>query len=323
MTDLARTAAGTPQSRADCLTALRRMGDEQGYFKPLGAHHWALFNEDGQTLLVTFETLEAVCVCAPGEMPFYHNLATHHGWSHLSLIAEGRTWFRDAEVYRFFDGLVDDGFFDGYDRVVFYGAEMAGYAAAAFSVAAPGATVLVLSPRATLDPGRAGWDGRERGARRLDFTSRYGFAPDMTEGADRVFIVHDPRVTEDAMHAALFHGRHVHRLRTPFLGASLEASLRQMEVLPKQIHAAMEGRLTPALFFTLWRVRRNFGAYLRQVLARAAATGHPRREAMVCRSVTSRLRAPGFRRRLADLEASFASQTADQAADQTADQTAG
>jgi hypothetical protein len=281
------------------------MGDTQGYFKPLGSSHWALFNEDGETLLVSFETLEAICDCAPGEMPFHHKLATQNGWSHLSVIAEGRSWFRDVAVYAFMDQLVDDGVFDGYDRVVFYGVEMAAYAAATYSVAAPGATVLAIAPRATLDPARAGWDSRERSARRLNFTRRYGFAPDMTEGASRVFLVYDPLATEDAMHAALFSGRHIHRLHAPFLGANPDVGLHQMKILTKVIEAAMDGRLTPTLFATLWRARRDYGVYLRQILARCAASGHPKREAMVCRSVTSRLRAPGFRRRLAELEAGF------------------
>ena len=105
------------------------------------------------------------------------------GWSHLCLIAEGDTWFRDPAVYAYFDRLVDDAFFEDFDHVLFYGAGMAGYAACAYSVAAPGAQVLALNPRATLDPAAGRWDDRDRAARRLDFTSRYGYAPDMLEGA--------------------------------------------------------------------------------------------------------------------------------------------
>lgn len=57
-------------------------------------------------------------------------------WSSLSLISEGDTWFRDPAVYRYFDRLVDDRFFEGFDEVLFFGAGPCGYAAAAFSVCA-------------------------------------------------------------------------------------------------------------------------------------------------------------------------------------------
>ena len=55
-------------------------------------------------------------------------------WSFLSLIADGATWFRDAALHRFFDRLIDEDFFESFDRVIFLGAgPMCGYAAAAYS----------------------------------------------------------------------------------------------------------------------------------------------------------------------------------------------
>ena len=75
--------------------------------------------------------------------------------------------------------MVDYGFFDELDQVVFYGSGPCGYAAAAFSVAAPGATVVAVQPQAKLDPRVTVWDSRHRKMRRADFTSRYGYAPDV------------------------------------------------------------------------------------------------------------------------------------------------
>ena len=40
-------------------------------------------------------------------------------------------------VYGFFDQILDDGFFDEFDTIIFYGAGPCGYAATAYSVAAP------------------------------------------------------------------------------------------------------------------------------------------------------------------------------------------
>ena len=50
-------------------------------------------------------------------------------------MAHGSTWYRDETVHDFFDRLRDQGFFRQFDRVVFYGTSMGGYAACAFSLA--------------------------------------------------------------------------------------------------------------------------------------------------------------------------------------------
>lgn len=296
------TDATDATTQASWLEILGRIGSEEGAFTPVGDHHWALLVEDGPTLLVSFETIDSARG-RPGQMPLAHDLAAARGWSHLCLIADGPTWFRDPAVYAYFDGLVDDDFYDRFDQVLFYGAGMAGYAACAFAVTAPGAHVLALNPRATLAPAQAGWDGRNRAARRLDFTSRYGYAPDMLEGAGRVVVIHDPTLPEEAMHAALFRAPYITRLSARHIGERLEPALINMSLLPGLIEAAMRGDLDTARFAALWRTRRSYGPFLRILLNKAANARRPGHELMICRSVTARLRAPGFVRRLAALTA--------------------
>lgn len=298
-----RKDASMATDRESWLARLDEICREEGYFEPLGDKHWAFFADEGTTLLVTFETMEAIRAGSPTQMPMGCSQFGETGWSHLAIIADGETWFRDPGVYRYFDRLVDDAFFEDFDRVVFYGAGMGAYAACAFSVCAPGATVLAIQPRATLDPEVAGWDRRHLDKRRLDFTHRYGFAPDMTEGAGEVFVVFDPHQTEDAMHAALFTKPFVRKLRMPHLGGNLEKALQNMQILPLLIVAACEGRLTPALFAQLARRRRNYTPYLRGLINLTEASGQMGRALAVCRSVVSRLNAPRFKRRLSDLEA--------------------
>jgi hypothetical protein len=288
--------------REGWLSLLENMGEAGGYFEPLGDHHWAVFSDDGTTLLVTFDRLEDIKANKPGTMPFCYGLATQNGWSHLSLISEGESWYRDRAVYRYLDRLVDEAFFDNFERVVFYGAEMGAYAACAFSVTAPGATVLAVSPRATLDPSVASWDKRHSKQRKLNFTDRYGYAPDMTEGAAEVYVIHDPKQPEDAMHAALFNRPYVTQLRAPFSGPELAKALDSMKLLPKIVQAAADGKLNSSTFNQMYRARRNNGNYLRKILNACIEAARPVREAMICRSVTNRMHAPGFRRHLTRLE---------------------
>jgi len=281
-------------ARLEALTA------EEGHFEALGPRHWAFFEDAGTTLIVTFDQLDAI-LARETAMPWGHAIAAERGWSHLCLIADGPTLYRDTAVYRHFDRLVDDAFFEDFDRVLFYGHGMGGHAACAYSVTAPGAMVLALNPVATLAPAEAAWDRRNLAARRLDFSSRYGYAPDMLEGAAKVVVIHDPTLREEAMHAALFRAPWVTRLSAPLLGLRIEAALRQMGVLPQIVDLAMAGKLDTAAFAGLWRKRRVFSPYLRALLERNEARTDKRRAITICTAITARLKAPYFARKLARL----------------------
>jgi len=285
--------------QAGWLEAIEEIGEEAGYFQTVGSRHWAFFSDESPVLLVTFETVADIRR-RPDGLPMGYALARERGWSTLCLIADGDTWYRDAGVYRYFDWQVDDAFFEDFDRVVFYGAGMGAYAACAYSVAAPGATVLALNPVATLDPARAGWDTRHARSRRLTFTDRYGYAPDMTEGAGDVFVVFDPAEPLDAMHAALFARPHVTALRARRIGGAVEPALEGMQILVPLITAAGEGTLDAALFHRLFRKRRSYGPYLDRLLDRLEKTG---RFTLAARSVLSRARSPRLEQRLAQLTA--------------------
>ena len=64
--------------------------------------------------------------------------------------------------------------------------------------------------------------------RRLDFTSRYGYAPDMLDAAGKAFVLYDPMDRLDAMHAALFARPNVTLLRLRHMGAALQGALLRM-----------------------------------------------------------------------------------------------
>lgn len=299
-------ALSLPADPAGWRTALMDFGFDTGNAQALGPDHFAVFADEGTTLLVTFEEAGGVRAALPDRLPEGLALARPRGWSWLGMMAEGPTWWRDPAVWRYIDRLVDDAFFEDFDRVLFLGAGMGGYAAAACSPAAPGAAVLLAAPQATLAPALAGWDGRFRAARRRDFSTRYAFAPDMTEGAGRVSLIFDPTEREDAMHAALFHRPWCSLLPARRIGPAPWAALRAMGLTGHLVDEAMEGRLDAATFARAWRTRRIYGPYLKRTLATAEAAGRPRLAAGVCRSVTARLKAPFFRRKLAELQAAQA-----------------
>tara|TARA_B100001167_G_scaffold183194_1_gene141548 strand:+ start:282 stop:1433 length:1152 start_codon:yes stop_codon:yes gene_type:complete len=282
-------------------------GEMHGYHERLGARHGALYTEDSETLLVTFE--DAGAIRANGDaatLPFGLTVAGREGWSQLCLYSEGDTWFRDEALYAFFDRLIDEGFFFEFERVVFYGAGACAYAACAYSVAAPGAIVVAVQPQATLDPTVAEWDSRFLRMRGTDFTSRFGYAPAMMEAAAKGFVLYDPNVKEDAMHAALFTREGVEKLRCTYLGTDLEPALTQMDMLVPLLRAAGRGTLTRAVFADLWRRRRDYVPYLRRLVVTLESRERPMLAGLAARAVLSRRNGPRFRKALKTAEAQLA-----------------
>ncbi|MCF6232142.1 MAG: phosphoadenosine phosphosulfate reductase [Rhodobacteraceae bacterium] len=288
--------------RREWQARLIAVADENGMHQLLGKRHFATFIDRKDTLLVTFETTQGIRSLSQTAQPFGFEMVRALGWSNMCIMSNGDTWFRDEEVYSFFDQLIDDGFFDDFETVVFYGAGPCGYSAAAFSVVSPGATVVAIQPQATLDPGMSEWDDRFPEMRRTSFRDRFGFAPDMLDAAARAFIIYDPRQELDAMHATLFARPNVTRLKMPGMGGALQTQLMEMNMLYRLLTLAGTSKLTKEAFYDLYRARRDNKFYLnglRGVLEKEKRYGLL---AMLCRNVIRRLDMPKFAERLEELE---------------------
>jgi len=288
-------------SKKDWLRAISDIAEEDGYFEPLGKSHFAALKENGPTLLVTFESVQGIHALSELAQPLGWEMVKSQGWSHLCLASDRDTWFRERAVFGYFDRLIDDGFFDEFDTVVFYGAGPCAYAATAFSVAAPGARVLAIQPQATLDPRVTEWDHRFTDMRRTDFTSRYGYAPDMLDAAAEAIVLYDPHQRLDAMHTALFTRPNVVKYRMPLMGDALQTDLLEMELFVPILIDVAEGSLDAQRFAEYYRARRDYPPYLRNLMSKLEKTGRVDLLSALCHNVTSRMHAPRFARRLAEL----------------------
>lgn len=296
--------------KGEWLAQLAEIAEESGAFQALGRSHCATRidvpvseDSDAETrLLVTFETIQGIQLHSDIGQPMGWDMVRLRGWSHLCIISDGDTWFRDPQVYALFDQLTDDGYFEEFDRIVFYGAGPGGYAAAAFSVAAPGSVVLAVQPQATLDPRVTEWDHRFTHMRRTSFTDRYGYAPDMLDAAEKAFVVYDPAEDLDAMHAALFTRPNVTKLRLRHMGDALQGDLIEMDILDSLLLGVADGTMTQARFANLARARREHRSYLRNLLGHLDASNRPYLATLLCRNVVARMNAPRIRRRLLTLE---------------------
>jgi hypothetical protein len=288
--------------KREWIAQLTEILDDCGQYDELGPRHLATRVAGGSTLLVSFEMIQGIQLQSETGQPLGWEMVKAHGWSHLGLLCDGDTWFRDPAVYAFFDDLTDEGYFEEFDRVIFYGAGPCGYAAAAFSVAAPGAHVLAVQPQATLDPRVTEWDKRFTHMRRVSFTDRYGYAPDMLDAAQRAYVIYDPSEDLDAMHAALFTRPNVTKLRLRHMGDALQGDLIEMDILEDLLLSIDSDSLTRDDFARLARARRDHTSYLRNLLGHLDATQRPYLAMLLCRNVVQRMHAPRIRRRLDALE---------------------
>ena len=284
----------------DWLRAVEELAEEHGNFVQLGPDHAAAFLDAGRTLIVTFEAIPQILEGSKA-LPTGFDFARTDGWSVLALLSTGESWFREDRIYGYLDRLTDDGFFEDFDRVLFYGCGAGGYAAAAFSVAAPGARVLALQPQATLDPEVAGWDTRHFRFRGKNFTDRYGYAPDMLDAAERASIVFCPQEIPDAMHAALFRRPNVTLLRADGMNAGLGKSFDRLRILDRLLREAMEGTLDAARFGQIIKIRKRSPFYLRRLVLRLIDRNHDRMAAAVCRIALRRGANPFFEKYLAEI----------------------
>ncbi|MEP2781381.1 MAG: phosphoadenosine phosphosulfate reductase [Pseudoruegeria sp.] len=261
------------QDLAKRLQALDDIGEERGHFLPLGPDHSAIFTDDSTTLLVTFESLPELDEQNSDGLPLGFELVEGTDWSQLCILSHTNGWFRDQYIYRYIDRLTDDGFFDDFDKVIFYGAGACGYAAAAYSVAAPGATVICIQPQATLDPEETPWESRFPTSSNSDFTGRYAYAPDMIQAAADAYILFDPSETQDAQHAALFDNSHVSQILCRYMGPDILEACLEIDILKPMILAAADPNFDESNIYHLLRNRRQFPKFRDKLLIEARSRG--------------------------------------------------
>ncbi len=245
------------------------------------SNHCVSFLPRNDKLLVTFDHMGSVH-SEPPRLPWGHNLAEAMGWSHLGNMTKRNDWFRDAEMYRIYRKLRDQGFFKGFDEVVFYGASMGGFAAASFSVVSPGARVVAMSPQSTLRRDLVPWERRYLQGRRMgDWDGKWSDAARAVQGAREVKLFYDPYFQPDADHAARFDTGNITRYRAPFLGHKLPRQLQDMGVLTTVASRAIKGGLNHEMWARMLAKRKDSPAYYEALAERAEKAGHVARARVI------------------------------------------
>ena len=260
--------------------------------------HSALYIESGRTLVVTFDNLDHVLDNSADRLPWGFNFIQSRGWSMLGMMAHGWTWYRDDAVFDFFDELRDTGFFDKFDNVIFYGASMGGYAAGAFSSAVPNAKVIMISPQATLARDIVPWETRYKRAGALTFDGRYSFAPESVSNIKSAYLVYDPTMDLDRMHADLFLSNNVQKLNCRFMGHRIASAMHEMGILKDFVERVVEDRFDNQVFYKTLRRRKSYTRYLKSLLSNLQEKDKHYFSATVCSYYLLKWKGPHFRHAL-------------------------
>lgn len=277
--------------------------EPDGFYIEDGAHSFTYIHRS-DTLIVTFDNLDIAMNNRADRRPWGFSYFEKMNWSMLGVMANGWTWYRDPWVTEQFDILRNEGFFDQFKRVVFYGASMGGYAALAFSAAAPGSDVVVFSPQTTLDKSIVPWETRYKTAWGADFSDHYGDAAKTIQSAANVHVFYDPYAPLDNAHAKRLKGENVKQYYARLMGHKVGSSFQNMNILQPLVNAALAGELTDEFYREKFQARKQYRRYLTELLTRARNQNHDKLALAMAKRVLAERGEDGFfRKHIEEIEA--------------------
>ena len=251
-------------------------GDRPGSYTRLDNHAVLHIRRDPARLVVTFDNLANVNDTSPAREPWAYRFVRESGASHLAVMARRKDWYRCAQLIAHLQGMAEAGVFAEPDRVWLTGTSMGGFGALAFASLAPGATVIAFSPQTTLDATLVPWETRFGMGRARNWSLPHSDAAFEIDDAARVFVLYDPFFAPDRRHVARLEGDSVIHLRTWCAGHFSPVFLRRAGLLKPVMQHALDGTLTPELFYGLYRARRRLPWYRKALQANAQERGHAR-----------------------------------------------
>ena len=243
------------------LDDIRPGGNGEGFLEKHLRHSLLFVRRPVNRLLVTFDNLSNVGDTSVEREPWAFKFARDENISHLGIMAHVSDWYRDPDLIARMRKLKRDGFFDGYDRVVFAGVSMGGYAAIAYGSIVPGAHVVSVNPQSTLNPDLVPWETRYENGRRQDWSLPLGDAAKLTTKLGRVNIFFDPYHALDHQHVGRFRGKNIRVFNCWFSNHKTAVFLRKIDALKPVMRHCIFDELTAPAFYKLYRGRRNLPWY--------------------------------------------------------------
>lgn len=262
---------------------LARIGEDHGFFDRIGSRHMALFVQEGDTLVLSFDRADALWDNGEAALPLGFDAVLAHEYSLLSLMSVGRTWFRDGQVEAFLKQLAHDGFFRSFAQVLILATGPdCGHAAARAAQHVPGAHVLLSNPMAALGPHPAPFETRFRRDRHANPDWPPPLGPAALARVRQTVILFDGTDASVAAQAALFNGPNTTRVNLPHSGPALDRAVAKGAAVVPLCRNLANGTLSPAKVREILRkiLRRDPG-YLDRLAKAARAKGTSSRAALI------------------------------------------
>lgn len=207
-------------------------------------------------LMVSFDGFNQVKNGDVNRDPWGFKFALESGWAFLGIMPYKKFWYRDEILFDKLEEIAERGLFKRYEKVLFTGSSMGGFAACAFAKLSPGANVLAFAPQNTLDPRLQNYDRRYKEALKQDWGTRYLRANDGIKDAKNVYILYDPLQKEDKIHTSHIEGANV--LKCPVIGCdhAVVYVIHEIGLLKFTSMAAMEGKINFHNFRNITKHRR-------------------------------------------------------------------
>lgn len=237
-------------------------GSGEGFFEKSSRHSLMFVRRARPILFVTFDNLSNISDRSSERGPWAYKLAQDLSLSHLGIMAHGKMWYRDADLIARLERLRDEGFFAGYERVVFSGSSMGAFAALVFSALSPGAHVIAFNPQTTLNPELVPWDNRYWVGTRQDWTLPFSDAKDTIQAAARISVFYDPYFAPDRQHFERIAGPNVTGFKCWYSSHKSAVFLRKIDALKPIMTAGILDEIRADTFYQLYRRRRELRWYV-------------------------------------------------------------
>lgn len=213
-------------------------------------------------LVITFEGAGANMSRPNGRRPGWGQaFLQKRGFSYLGVKPKRVDWYRKPDLHAFFRSKEFADFAGQFERRIFFGTSMGGYAALAFAPALPGSTVIAHNPQSTLDSRIVPWETRFVEGRSQDWSGDFADGVFAQPCSRRIYLTYDPFHEQDRLHVRRIAGPNVTAFKIPLVGHGTPDWLLQMGVLQQVTDQMLDGSVSIESFATAVRARRRITRY--------------------------------------------------------------
>lgn len=254
----------------------------------------AWFQKGSNVLFVTFDPLKK-SDRSDAPRPWLYEEVRSNGYSVLGLIAKRQDWYRNADTPDVISELAGQGFFADFDRVVFAGTDSGAYAALTYSRLVPGCDVLALAPITSLNKKIVPFENRfAYPLKSLDWTTpEYLDAADAAPAANHVYVLYDPFLDEEKLHATRIAGDNIEYIKCRHFGGRLTRHLESCGALEGLVGAVGAGQFSAKAFAGSLGGRRKQRNWCKKLLFDLSDRNHPKLALALAEKILEAEKKPG------------------------------